>query len=371
MADLAVYHPDVERGGGAESVTLHIIDALSEEHEVTLLTGKQPDLSMLDARYGTNTVGTDIELLGKVVGSLIEGMRFYRIRHALYARAVRNRADAYDGVISAFNELTVPGGALQYVHHPIFRCRSSPEQDSKPCGRIYDGIARSIANFEPGGRMITNSGWMASVLEKCRGVRPNVVYPPVAAKEFSGKPWSKREEAFAIVGRVALDKRTELAIDIVQDLRQDGYDLELHIIGEPSESQYAVKVKERAEELDFVTFHGSVSRDELISLLGSVRYGLHTKEYEHFGMVVAEMVAAGMLPFVPNSGGQVEIIGNQDGLSYSTPEEAIHKIEQVVQSRKQQKSLLRSLPDPESSYGRERFASEIRSQTNSWLDAKR
>lgn len=371
MAEIAIYHPDVERGGGAEAVCLHILEALSSEHDVTLLTGRRPDLSRLDDRYGTCTAGTDIELLGPVVKRLVDDMRFYRIRHAVYARAARRRADAYDGVVSAFNELTVPGGALQYVHHPLFRCPSSPEQDTKPFGRTYDAIARAIAKFEPThGHMVTNSEWMASVLESCRGVRPEVVYPPVSVSDVSGRPWDERENGFVAVGRIALDKQTDLAIDIVEGLRQRGHDLSLHLVGAVSDTQYAADVQRRAESLDFVTLHGSIPRDDLNALLGSVRYGLHTKRYEHFGMAVAEMVAAGMLPFVPASGGQVEIVGNIDDLMYSAPEDAIEKIESVLQSHDQQQRLLESLPDPESRYSRDRFASEIRAQTNAWLESK-
>lgn len=371
MANLAVYHPDVERGGGAEAVCLHIIDALSSDHEITLLTGQQPDLSMLDDRYGTHTAGTNIELLGDLVESLVEGQRLSRIRHAIYAKAVRNRTDEYDGVISAYNELTISSGALQYIHHPLFRCRSSPEQDSKTFGRTYDAISRAIAGFDPTkGEMITNSEWMASVLEGCHGVRPDVIYPPVTVQDFSGKPWGEREEAIVTIGRIALDKQTKVAIDIVEGLRQRGYKLHLHLIGTINNTQYAADVKKRAEKLDFVTLHGSVSRDKLVSLLGSMRYGLHTKKYEHFGMVVAEMVAAGLLPFVPNSGGQVEIVGNKEELIYSSPEQAVDKMERVVQSEERQRNLSEALPDPGSRYGTERFANKIRAKTDRWLESQ-
>jgi len=326
MADLAIYHPDIERGGGAEAVCLHMIDALESEHNLTLLTCADPNLSRLDARYGTNATGADIEVLGSVSRRLIAGTRCSRIRNAVYSRAVQNRSSSYDGVISAYNELTTPDGALQYVHHPNYRCPASPEQEPKPFGRTYDWISKSIARLDVGhGTLLTNSEWMASILEECWKTRPSVVYPPITTIDLPNQTWEDRENAILHLGRVARDKRPHIAIEIAEQLQARGNDLDLHIVGNVPDTEYAATVRTRADPLNFVTVHDSVTRAELTTLLGRVRYGLHTKEYEHFGMAVAEMVGAGLIPFVPNSGGQVEIVGGIEELVYSTVDEATRK----------------------------------------------
>ena len=46
------------------------------------------------------------------------------------------------------------------------------------------------------------------------------------------------------------------------------------------------------------------------------RYGIHTMENEHFGIGVAEMVRAGCIPFVHDSGGPVEIVGGRSELRF-------------------------------------------------------
>lgn len=369
MADLAVYHPDVERGGGAEAVCLHIVDALASEHDVTLLTGRNPNLKTLDRRFGTDTAGTDIALLGPLGRHMIDGTRLYTLRHAVCANDVRRRTDAYDGIISAYNELTAPDGALQYIHHPLYRCPSFPEQSTGLLARTSDTFARALARFDPTrGRMVTNSAWSASVLESCRDVRPRVIYPPVDTSRFSDEPWNDRENGFVAVGRITPDKRTELILDIIENIRQRDHNVSLHIVGQSGDSQYATTVRQRAERLEFVTFHGNVTREELTTLLSSNRYGIHAKPHEHFGMAVAEMVAAGMLPFVPDTGGQVEIVGGTDELLYSTVEEAINTIDRVVSSREQQIRLRESLPNPEQRFGCDRFAAEIVAETEAWLE---
>ena len=46
-----------------------------------------------------------------------------------------------------------------------------------------------------------------------------------------------------------------------------------------------------------------LSREELLQLASRQRYGLHAMQDEHFGIAVGDMLRAGCLPFVHNSGG--------------------------------------------------------------------
>ena len=49
-------------------------------------------------------------------------------------------------------------------------------------------------------------------------------------------------------------------------------------------------------------------------------------EEEHFGMVVAEMIKAACIVFVPKGGGQVEIVGEDERMIYDDMIEASEKI---------------------------------------------
>ena len=60
---------------------------------------------------------------------------------------------------------------------------------------------------------------------------------------------------------------------------------------------------------------------------------------EHFGMAPAEMVRAGMIVWVPNGGGQVEIVGNDPRLVYESDEQAIDQIVQVLGNPDEQRRL--------------------------------
>jgi glycosyltransferase involved in cell wall biosynthesis len=106
---------------------------------------------------------------------------------------------------------------------------------------------------------------------------------------------------------------------------------------------------------------GKIPREHLVDLLTTHRYGIHGMEYEHFGIAVAEFLAAGMIPFVPNSGGQVEIVDRHDAVTYDSVDEVVAKADQVLSSPEQQWSIRSELPDVERRFGPERFKRQIQS----------
>jgi len=64
---------------------------------------------------------------------------------------------------------------------------------------------------------------------------------------------------------------------------------------------------------------------------------------EHFGIAVAELVRAGCITWVPDNGGQIEIVGAQPLLRYRTDDEAVEKICTVLASRDTQSELRAAL----------------------------
>jgi hypothetical protein len=81
---------------------------------------------------------------------------------------------------------------------------------------------------------------------------------------------------------------------------------------------------------------------------------------EHFGIAVAEMVKAGCIVFTPNSGGQVEIVGKDDRLTYDSDEQAVEKITAVLGDASRQRTLVEHLAGCASCFSADRFVREIR-----------
>ena len=51
-----------------------------------------------------------------------------------------------------------------------------------------------------------------------------------------------------------------------------------------------------------VTFEINKEREHILSVFQNAKVGIHTMEYEHFGIAVCEMMAAGILTIAHNSG---------------------------------------------------------------------
>ncbi len=51
-----------------------------------------------------------------------------------------------------------------------------------------------------------------------------------------------------------------------------------------------------------VTFEINKPREHILSVFQNAKVGIHTMEYEHFGIAICEMMAAGVLTIAHNSG---------------------------------------------------------------------
>ena len=336
---------------------MNVLQALQDEHDLTLVTVTSPDLGALNRYYGTDVrsaaitvdrvwpVGTAIQRIASGVG--VPDVRLWKLRGALLKRFWD--ASPYDIVVSTYNEFSFSVPALQYVHYP---------NGAGPRRRIHEWVYLRLAEAIDGrdreqirsSTLLANSEWTAGITDDVYGVRPRVVYPPVNTTDFETTPWADREQGIVSIGRIEPTKNVCQIIEIVRRVRERGHDVHLHLVGPIAAAEYGQRVRRRARSLDFVELEGPVERPELVDLVTSHRYGLHGKESEHFGMAVAELLAGGTVPFVPDSGGQREVVAENDDLMYGSLEEAVTKISHIC-----------SLPDrgasvrPDNSYVKDRF----------------
>jgi hypothetical protein len=85
------------------------------------------------------------------------------------------------------------------------------------------------------------------------------------------------------------------------------------------------------------------------------------KDEEHFGMSVAEYVAAGMVAFAPGSGGQREVLRGREDRLFDSLEEAVALLTRAVEAD--------APPDlPPDRFGRERFGRELRRHVTRAID---
>jgi hypothetical protein len=105
--------------------------------------------------------------------------------------------------------------------------------------------------------------------------------------------------------------------------------------------------------------HQNLSRAALAALVARQRYGIHGMLEEHFGMAPAEMVRAGCLVWVPDGGGQVEIVADPR-LTYTSVDDAIAKIVRTLRDPHEEATLRKHLAAQAPRFSAERFMAQVR-----------
>lgn len=374
MESVAIYHPIFGTGGG-EAVCMNVLEALQDQYNPVLYTLSDIDIESLN-RYFNTEVSTSIPVVDG--GASAKALRcsydllndysasgFGRLHASAFGRILQSELSNYELVFSTFGEFPFDTTSVQYIHYPMFNRQAIPEPvESKGILRQgYNELCDLISGYwrQPlNNKLLANSEWTADLAEKTHNVPTETLYPPVDTAGFDPIPWEQREDGFVAIGRIDPSKRIEDLIEIIEQVQERGHNLPLHIVGPRTHGEYYKKIQSRASANDNIFLTGKVSREELIEYVCSYKYGLHGMHYEHFGIVVAEFIAGGAVPFVHDSGGQREIVDNEDQLRYRSISDAVNKIDQVLSNPDEQVRLKGSLPDIERRFGKERFQHEIR-----------
>jgi len=368
-------------GGGAESVCAWMLEALKTQYEPTLFTFSPIELESLNRMYATELSNGQVRVetarLPRWVPShLGTSHRYLTLRQHLLIRYFKQRKETYDIVVSAFNEMDLGRPGLQYVHFPMVgrgheaarRMVGYPDSAGR---RLCRAACRLLSDFSDK-RMrqnytIANSHWTAALIERLYHVNPVVVHPPVVAG-CPEIPWEERENGFVLIARVVPDKKLERAIRIVGQLRARGADAHLHVIG-AGDHKYQSSLKNLAGDADWIFWEGELSRAEFNSLLARHRYGIHTRENEHFGIGIAEMLKSCCIPFVPANGGPMEIVGGEERLIFRDEDEAVGKIMEVIGSPRLQMELKVRLRERAYLFSTEKFVHTMLGVVNDFVAA--
>ena len=361
--------PSLQPPGGGNAVAAWMVQALENEHELTLLTWNGLDLAAVNRFNGTRLQPGRFRTL-RVPGAWrwpVEPVPVpaQLLRTAILLRTVRRHAADHDLVVSANNESDFGRPGVQYINYPwnVFTpaVRDLRWYHPRALVRLYAALCRAVSRFSREGmcRNVTlvNSDWTGGVVQRQYGIVTRTVYPPVATG-LPAVPWEAREPGFLCIGRIAPEKALDRVLDIVAAVRRQVPAVRLHLVGTPEHRGYYWHIAQRARS-EGVALHHDLPRADLVALMTRLRYGIHGMPEEHFGMAVAEMVSAGCLVWAPASGGQVEILGDAR-LTYDTVGEAVAKILRVLRAPDEQAALRAHLAARAPRFSTERFVREIR-----------
>ncbi len=361
--------------GGGNGVAAWMLQALAREHRVTVLSLCPLQIEPINRFFGTALRSGDFDTIVvprtwtfvpdhlPVPAALIQS--------GLLMRYTRRVSDAFDVIVGAHNEADFGRRGIQYVHYPTY-LRPRPAVDyrwyhrsDRVLGWYYsfaDWLADVSVERMKTNLTLANSNWTASQVHQFLGIHARTVYPPVVGSA-SALEWSERRSGFLAIGRISPEKEYERIIRILASARSAVPQVTLTIIGtwDRHLRRYYHALRAQAASLgSWIEFRHDLTRDEVRELMARHRYGIHGMREEHFGMAPAEMACSGMIVWVPNGGGQVEIVGEEPMLRYDTEEEAAEHIAHVMKSRSEQHRLRALLADRAARFSADRFVAETR-----------
>ncbi len=361
---IAILHSSFSRGGGTD-LCLKIIEPLIKKYEMDFIyAGDKIDIEKINKFYGTSFSQNSFRKI-----HLLKGRKGTVLKSRILQKYFHKHNNLYTLPFSTCNEMDFKKKGIQYIHYPVFK-DNYPEKFPL-LKRLYRRGCKYISTYSED-RMkenltLTNSKWTAEKIKEAYSIESTVIYPPVK-DDFPEIPWEEKENAFICAGRIDPSKNIERNIEIIKKVREVYPEIKLYIAGIPGKKAYYNKIKKLVgNNSAWVVLKDNLSKEELHNLMTRCRYGIHGMDEEHYGIVVAEMLKAGAIPFVPNGGGQVEIVKENQNLVYNSKEDAVEKIINVLQDNSLQEIVREELKEHSKNFSEKKFKEEILNTVESFI----
>ena len=378
---IALIHPQLG-WGGSEAVALWALAALKDDYDVSLITSGIVDIQGINKFYGTSLNPSDFSILQVPLPlGLRKTTKFAALRWCFIQRFCQRIAPNFDLMISGYNPCAFGVKGIQLVADLEALPTILPLQNWKrwwygktPLRAAYLKLCDWISPADPAAWKnnisLANSKWTAELMLRDYGVQAGVLYPPVASA-FSNVPNQDRENGFVCIGRIIPEKQIETILEILEGVRGRGHDFHLHVVGDADSSPYARNLRDHCllHHPGWVSFEGRLDERGKNSLIESHGFGISGRKGEPFGIAVAEMVEAGGIVFVPDNGGQVEIVDHDD-LVYCSVANAIDKIDMVLSSQDFQTNLRNHLKKGAQQFSVNHFQTGIKSVVSEFFQEK-
>ncbi len=378
---VAVVHQQLVAGGGSEVCAMWMLQGLADEYRVTLITMGRPDLAALDRACGTRVAESRIDVRALPIPPGLR-KRFDALRGGRLDRHCRRYARDFDVMISAYNvmDFGVPGIQLvaDFSFDDDLRREVHAESGAADgvlyaasSGRsLYMALSRVLSGRSRQGwrknRTLAVSEWVRGLLKVRFNVDSTVLYPPVSVAPPQ-VPWEEREAGFVLMGRLVPEKGIPLVIDILSEVRKVE-PVHLHVVGRPARAAYAREIERLCRaNAGWVRLEGQLYGPERDAFLARHKYGISGCRAEAFGIAVAEMVKAGEIVWVPDGGGQTEVVADS-ALIYTGRDDAVSHILSVMTEEGRETALRRHLEERGAAFSSSRFVSGARSVVRDFLE---
>lgn len=374
--------------GGSEATAMWTLQALQDRSDLTFTTASDFDLGDLNRTYQTRVSPEKVSFLpAPGLPGFGSGSRLVHWRRSRFERHCRRIANRFDLCLSAYNPIDFGRPAIQLIGDFSFSEKSRlllyPNAEDRFCHRqsllrlAYLSVGECLQGWrrpplaERGDCTVANSAWTAEKLERIfRLTASPVLYPPCpAVVSGTATPEVKRDPlAFICLGRVSPEKEIESAIAILERVRHGGYPVTLTIAGGIGDDAYGRRIARLiAARRQWIRSPGFLEPEQKVRLFAQGSFAIHACRVEAFGIGVAEMAAAGIIPFVPADGGPSEIVA-LDELIYAGGSDAVGKIVALLEKPESHPQIRTRLQSRVSRFRPDDFISGLATLIGQFLD---
>ena len=297
-------------GGGMSVYVQQISKYLSENHNVTVVTGEKADsftdknlefisLDMFESELNVEDKEIYLqEFKNKLVDSL--DLNRFDVIHAHYWLS---------GLVAKeiSNELNIP---FIFTSHSL--------------GIFLDGYNKERVDCEKIVMTSTNLVTASSVFEtmliadtyKIDENKIKKITPGVDRKIFIPDLSVEKENIILSIGRIQEQKGQLQTIEFLNNFKKIQNDFKCYFIGGPSGkhgNEYLHELKQTIKDFNLdkhVEFLGDLPQTEIIELFKKAKLLIHTSKFETFGLVAIEANTMGVPVLTTNNGSLMEIIEN-------------------------------------------------------------
>lgn len=350
-----------------------MIEALKDDFDVTLFTCDNVSAGMLNKNYGTDLTEKDFTVANPPMSFLLRKIPILGLtKYHILVRYYKLLNKKFNVLIGAWNTIDFGEKGIQYIDSIEYNFK---KYNLKPfhlpkiyqlapfLRKAYKGLYCAISGYKEESMKknltLVISQWTKDIIKDMLGIDSIVVYPPVEGG-FPEISLDKKENGFICLGRIAPEKEIEKVIRILGEAKKNNPNIHLHIIGGAKDPAYGEFIKNLCEKnKEWCFLEGEIYGQKKAELIAKHKFGISGRVDEFFGIATSEMAKAGCIVFVPESGGQVEIIGDSR-LIYENEQDAIKKINEVLDNEGLQIELQKHLLSNNKKFSTENFKEEIK-----------
>lgn len=189
------------------------------------------------------------------------------------------------------------------------------------------------------------------------GIDSVCIYNGVSVARFMCKDFStKHKDWFMIAGLIFPNKGQMDVVKAVNELVKKGKDIQLYIVGAANGYQYKWILEKYIEKNNLRSnVHILAFQQDLSSLRAKCQFSITASKMEALGRVTIESMLAGCVVIGANTGGTVEIIGNDGTRGYLYEQGDYNNLARIMQYAMEHEVKNKQIQKEAQSYAVERF----------------